>query len=92
MPYGPLFPAPVPIRQFDYDAGTRIFTAEVSDTHGFGRVWPDAADEGLTIVGATGRRVVFAVHDEERDADGDVQLWRLVAIDHSGFRIVLFND
>lgn len=87
-----LRPASVSIRQFDYDRATRTFTAEVSETRGFGRVWLDSADEGLTIVGATGAEVVFVITSEDRDADGDVTRWTLTAIDGSGFRAVVFND
>lgn len=87
-----LTPAPVDIRQFDFDPAGRTFTAEMSETHGFGRVFPDAADEGLTIVGVTGRQVVFAVADEVRDADNDVRYWTLRATDGSGFTAVIYND
>lgn len=87
-----LRPAPVAIRQFDYNAQTRTFLAEMSETAGFGRVYPDATDEGLTIIGTTGREVVFVVDDEVRDADHDVQFWRLRATDGSGLTVVIYND
>lgn len=84
------------IRQFAYDAATRHFTAEISDTNGMGRVWPDSADEGLTVVGATGAQVTFVVHDDHLDREGDLTHWTLVS--YSGVRadgrytMTLFND
>lgn len=85
-----------PIRQFTYELARRHFTAEVSDTNGLGRVWPDSVDEGLVVLGATGTSVTFVVDDEHRDADGDLTHWTLVS--YSGLRadgrytMTLFND
>lgn len=84
-----LKPAPVSIAQFSYDSVRREFTGEVSATNGFGRVYDDACDTGLTVVGATGREVVFVVTDEHRDAEGDVTSWTLAG---GGFTMTLWND
>lgn len=87
-----LAPAPTAIRQFHYDAATRTFTAEVSSTNGLGRVYDDACDDGLTVVGATGRKVVFVVARVERDREGDLLAWHLTDVDGAGFRMTLWND
>lgn len=92
-----LRPAPVSTRQFAYDARERKFIGEISDTHGFGRVYDDAADEGLTLVShRTGAEVVFAVWADRRDADGDVTSWELRPVREVGAMVgvtlVLFND
>jgi hypothetical protein len=91
----PALPA-TDIRQFMFDAATRSFVAEISDTNGLGRVWADSIDEGLSVRGATGALVTFVVDDEHRDADGDLTHWTLVS--YSGLRadgrytMTLFND
>ena len=92
----PLKPAPVAAGQFDYDPASRTFTAEISSTHGFGRVWDDAADVGLTILGRT-EDVVFVVVDEKVDAaDGDTQFWTLGSVTGTRvdgrYTLTLFND
>lgn len=87
-----LKPAPVSTRQLTYNAATSTFIGEISDTHGFGRVYADACDEGLTLVSSrTGAELVFVVVDEQRDAEGDLQLWKLEAVGRP-FRMTLFND
>ena len=86
-----LRPMPVSIRQFAFDKASSSFIAEMSDTNGLGRVYPDSCDEGLTVLGTTGREVVFVVEDVSRDADGDLVSWTLRSI--SGpFTMTLFND
>jgi hypothetical protein len=90
-----LKPRPVSTRQFDWDSADRKFVGEISSTHGFGRVYADACDEGLTMVSArTGREVVVVIDTEVRDANGDVQFWVLVPADSGApkFTVQLFND
>lgn len=92
-----LYPQPVSSRQFHYDATTRTFVGEISETHGFGRVWADSCDEGLTIVSArTGNRRVFVVDDEVRDAEGDTLYWTLKSVQGNwidgDYVLTLFND
>lgn len=72
-----LRPAPVSYRQLDWDATTRRFSADISSTRGLGQVYDDSCDEGLTIVGATGREVVFVVANVRTDVEGDIQSWEL---------------
>lgn len=95
-----LRPAPISTRQLDYDPSTREWVGEISSTHGFGRVWNDSCDEGLTLVtgGPFGLEVVFVVCHTERDIDGDVAYWILEPADRrsdaarNGVSIRLFND
>lgn len=90
-----LRPAPVSTRQFSLDPSTRRLVAEISSTNGFGRVYDDACDVGLTLVGPTGSEVVYVVSSERRDADGDIVDWTLVPANagrpHDA-AITLFND
>lgn len=90
-----LHPAPISMRQFSYDPSTRTFTGEISSTHGFGRVYDDACDEGLTLVSAkTGREVVFVVERTEY-RDGEIVSWTLKPADSAVWAagsILLFND
>lgn len=87
-----LKPAPVSHRQFTYDPATLTFSAEISETHGFGRVYDDSCDDGLTVIGKTGREVVFVVSREQRDAEGDIQSWHLLSVNPAGFAMTIWND
>lgn len=73
-----LQPAPTPLARFTYLRTHNLLVADASDLlaarEGFGRVWDDAADEGLTIVSPTGRNVVYVLTDRHRDDEGDM-LW-----------------
>jgi hypothetical protein len=87
-----LKPAPVSTRQFSYDHVEHRFTAEMSETHGFGRVYDDAADEGLTLVSTkTGAEVVFVLWETEYTAEGEVAAWYLRSV-VPGFFMTIFND
>lgn len=85
-----LKPAPVSIRQLSFNSATQRFTADISDTNGLGRVYGDACDEGLTVIGATGREVVFVVTHEGRNEDG-ITHWELRSTD-GRFTMTLWND
>jgi hypothetical protein len=94
-----LSPNPVQASLFTWDAPTRTFSADISDLpgRGFGRVWDDACDEGLTLISRfPGRQpAVFAVSHEERDRDGDVRWWDLSPADprrDPGFAVRIWND
>jgi hypothetical protein len=89
-----LKPNPISTTQFTWDKASKTFIGEISSTHGFGRVYNDSADEGLTLVSQwTGREMVFVVEHTERDQDGDVQFWLLKPVDRSLWATVkLFND
>ena len=86
-----LRPSPVSTSQFAFNKVRSAFIAEISDTNGLGRVYPDSCDEGLTVIGNTGREVVFVVEDVSRDADGDLTSWTLRSIGGQ-FTMTLFND
>ena len=87
-------PAPVSTRQLTWDPTNRQYTGEMSSTRGFGRVYDDACDEGLTLVSArTGNEEVFVVVDEDRDAEGDTRFWTLKPVNRSlDATLILFND
>lgn len=86
-----LKPAPVAIRLLSFNSSTNTFTADISETNGLGRVYADACDAGLTVIGRTGREVVFVVEQEHRDADSDLTHWTLRSTCGT-FTLVLFND
>jgi hypothetical protein len=74
-----LRPAPVSTARFTR-TDLREYVAEASDLgrNPFGRVYDDACDIGLTLVHErTGRQLVLYVHDEHRDAEGELQWWEL---------------
>lgn len=86
-----LKPAPVSISQFSFSKALGSFTAEISSTNGFERTHDDACDVGLTVIGTTGREIVFVVNGEHRDGEGDLTHWTL----HSTcgtYTMVVFND
>lgn len=86
-----LKPAPVNIAQFHYATNNKHFSADVSSTNGLARVYDDACDTGLTVIGATGKEVVFVVTDEHRDVEGDLTHWDLRSTD-GRFTMTLWND
>lgn len=90
-----LHPAPVGSDRFVWYAPGRVFTGEMSELRGFGRVWDDSCDEGLTLVSSRrpGEAVVFVVsHTEVRD--GDLLYWDLKPADgrDRGFTVRVYND
>lgn len=92
-----LHPNPVPATQFTWVPAERLFVAEASEVGGFGRVWDDACDEGLTLISRhDASEVVFAIHHEQRDGEGDILYWDLrparLAGQAVGFAVRIFND
>ena len=92
-----LTPPAVSTENLMWHAETSTFVAEASDLGvGFGRVYDDACDVGLTLVSRYDDRqpIVMVVNHEERDADGDVQYWDLVSADFKpvGFTVRVYND
>lgn len=69
-----LSPPRISTAAFTFAGG--MFAADASDLTGqlrLGRVYDDACDEGFTLVShRTSREVVFALHHEERDREGDL--------------------
>lgn len=92
-----MHPPATNVRQLHWDPDRREYSGEISSTHGFGRVYADACDEGLTLVSnKTGRSVVFAVQHVERDAEGDTLYWVLIPASREDrgldVTVILFND
>lgn len=85
-----LKPAPVSILQISAVSG-KTFSAEICSTNGLGRVYADSCDTGLTVIGTTGREVVFVVEDEHRDREQELTHWTLRSTCGT-FTLVLFND
>lgn len=91
-----LLPTLVSTKKFLWFADKRKFVADISDLGiaGFGRVWPDSCDEGLTLVSHwTGKQSTCVVtHEEIRD--GDLLYWELAPVDSSAgdFTVTIFND
>lgn len=67
--------------QFTVDQSTKTLVADISDLgpdFRFERIYPDACDEGLTLVSATsGNEATFYLCGPTRDRDGDVKYWTL---------------
>jgi hypothetical protein len=80
----------------ELDGLRTLLVAEMSDVGGLGRVYDDACDLGLTVIGQR-REVVFVVEREQRDAEGEL-LWEdLIPANLADRREVrmavrLFND
>lgn len=82
--------------------GQTVLCAELSDLQGggsiFQRVYPDACDEGLVIVGR--KEVTFVVDNVVRDEEGDLLAYELIPTRESlrtvpearGIKVTLFND
>lgn len=90
-----LHPNPVTADKLLWIPEDRRFVAEMSDIGGFGLVYDDACDEGLTLVSRRPgyREIVFAVEHEER-REGDTLYWDLKPADGKtcGFTVRIFND
>lgn len=85
-----LRPAPVAIRQLDYDPATCTFSAEMSSLRGFGRVFNDSVDEGFTIIGNR-QEIVFVVDDVQYSDDDNIMFWTLKSLTGS-YTATIFND
>jgi hypothetical protein len=99
-----LRPMPVESSRFTWSKGTGNFVAEASELglrpgQGFGRVYDDACDEGLTLVSSKypGKEIVFVVNEVERDREGDTLCWKLIPANLAErnrvkFGVTVFND
>jgi hypothetical protein len=92
-----LHPPATSSAQLTWEPSSAEYVGEASSTHGLGRVYADACDEGLTLVSATTlRSVVLVVTHEERDSEGDTLFWLLEPVRSAWvqrpFRVRLFND
>lgn len=90
-----LKPSRVSTDAFTFIPERNVFVAEASDLPPFERVFDDACDEGLTLVSAkTGREIVFAVHREVSNGEGELLYWELRAAtpNESAVTVRVFND
>ena len=91
-------PNPIHSSRLTWNAEQLRFEGEMSDIGGFGRVYRDACDEGLTLISRhDGREVVFYVDLTERDSDNDVLYWDLLPVlpgdgGRIPFAIRIYND
>jgi len=90
---------------FSYGAKTRTFFADQSqlshaNKNAFDQLWHDEGGEGFVMVSdRTGREVPFVLDHTEREADGDVRMWRFVPHQHvvwqdeklRGVSVIIFN-
>jgi hypothetical protein len=90
-----LRPNPVNAAMFMWNAEDRTYFIDMSQLGGFGRVYDDACDEGLTLVERHGlREVVCVVEDQKMDRDNDITMWVLKPVrPYKGppFTIKVFN-
>lgn len=94
--------------QFSYNKEKNSFVTEMSslcslveDVNPFVQIYPDAADEGFTMISErTGHEAKFAVNLYERDAEGEFVAWHLVPTAETvrknprlrGATVTIFND
>jgi hypothetical protein len=98
-----LRPNPVSVDLFMWDGATQTYVAEASDlgltvgaNWGFGRVYDDACDVGLTLVSTKSpeHEIVFAVEVEATE-DNDILWWDLIPAQGQMpclFTVRVFND
>jgi hypothetical protein len=94
-----LRPAPVRIEQLSWDPEHKLLTADISDLgpRGLGQVYADSTDVGLTVIGATGREMVFVLHHTEVDRrENEVRWYDLRNVSLEDYKLVravrLWND
>lgn len=89
---------PSPISSSSFTFKGESFSAEASElsrTFRLGRVYDDACDEGFTIISEkTGKGAVFALHEIERDREGDLVSWifKCVTPGLTHLKAVIYND
>ena len=68
--------------------------SDLPDRGRFTRVYPDAADVGLTLVShVTNKQVVCVVTNERYDREGDLMYWELKPVGgERDFTVTIFND
>jgi hypothetical protein len=93
-----LRPAPTSSTRLMWAPLQKRFIGEMSDLYGgFGRVWDDAADEGMTLISRyDDSEMVFVVDHEQRGED-DILWWDLRPVAGNrivdrGFTIRIVND
>ena len=88
---------------FALNPADNTLTAEISDfgpEFNFSPIYDDACDIGLAMQTRDGGLAHFYVSGDERDIDGDIQVWHLEACPETArkypaaanTKIILFND
>lgn len=57
----------------------------------FSRVYDDAVDVGLTLIGRI-REIVFVITKTVTDREGDLYCYELTSISEPGYTLTIFND
>lgn len=91
--------------QCTYHRETSTLVIEASDIcrageQMFMQIYPDACDEGLILIGKTGREYRYVVIEHRRDTEGDSQFWTLAPTaltarqfpECCGIKLQIFND
>lgn len=90
-----LRPKPVNGTMFIWHAPTRTYYIDMSQLGGFGRVYDDACDEGLTIISRFGTREAVCAVEDQHVVDGEVKAWILKPVKPkykgADFTIMVFN-
>ena len=93
----------ISVKKFTYLKKERTFVAEVSDlnTDPFSRIYPDACDEGFTLVNPkTGVGITFTLEETQRNRDMDIVAWKFIPVyevsrsrpDLSDLKVTIIND
>jgi hypothetical protein len=89
---------PTPICSSKFSFNNNSFVTEASDLgrglH-LGLVYDDACDEDFTIISErTGKGAVFALHNHEKDGEGDIVSWifKCVTPGLTHLKAVIYND
>lgn len=91
---------------FSYSSTKRKLVCEISDLARvgcscFGRIYPDACDEGIIVVSEeTGQEMTFALDHIEHDRENEIVEWVLLITPESlrkfpalvGLKVVILND
>lgn len=81
--------ATTPTSQLNWIAAERKYIGEISDTNGIDR------NGRITLVGKTGREVVFVLTATHRDGEGDITHWTFRPEAYTPCQdvtLILFND
>jgi len=90
-------------KKFTYLKEDRTFIAEISslNTDPLSRIYPDACDEGFTLVNPkTGVGITFTLEETQRNRDMDIVAWKFVPVfevarrrpDLADLRVTIIND
>ncbi len=89
-----------PSTAFSYDKASKTFTSEISETRDIlKQLWKDSADVGFGIRSKkTNNPVLFTLHKEHKDREGDITHWEFHVYNPkrfpelNGLKATVFND